>query len=217
LLECEAVPVEWRRTYAIAAYTGLRPNELRVLTWADVDFAAGTVNVSKAWDVEVHEVKTTKTPASRRVIPLERALRQLLAGEPDACVVDLGVDADRGHGGAFREHLTRAGVSRPRLHVTNATEMAVDFRSLRDSYATWCALAGIPDKAVQRRLGHTSGETTDGYTKVAEVVGAEGVGTPFAPLPECLLTERVTKRTAEPSFPRRTRRPRQESDLRPSV
>ena len=66
---------------------------------------------------------------------------------------------------------------------------------------------------VQGRIGGT----TDVFTKVEEIVGVQGVGAPIAPLPECLLTERVTKRTAESSFPRRTRRPRQESDLRPSV
>lgn len=220
LLACEGVPVEWRQTYAIAAYTGLRPNELRVLQWADVDLEAGTVNVSKAWDAEEHRVKSTKTPAGRRVIPLEPALRPLLeqlAGDRGDRVVDLGVDADRGHGGWFRAHLLAAGVERDRLHHTNETEMAVDFRSLRDSYATWCALAGVSEKAIQRRLGHVSGETTDGYLKVAETVGGGHVGVPFAPLPAALLITPAIKRAGNASFPRAIRRPRQESDLRPSV
>jgi integrase len=40
LAKCEAVTLEWRRTFCIAAYVGLRPNELKALLWGDVDLDA---------------------------------------------------------------------------------------------------------------------------------------------------------------------------------
>ena len=40
----------------LALYTYLRPGELRVLTWEDVDLTAGHVRVTKAWDYEDEEV-----------------------------------------------------------------------------------------------------------------------------------------------------------------
>lgn len=61
LVECAAVPTEWRRLYAVAPYTGLRPNELRVLTWSDVDTKARQLSVSKAWDEQTKTAKPPKT------------------------------------------------------------------------------------------------------------------------------------------------------------
>jgi hypothetical protein len=58
----------------------------------------------------------------------------------------------------------------------------VDFRALRDSYATWHAIAGLDIQKLMGRMGHKDYATTLRYAKVAEVVGTD-VGTPFAPLP----------------------------------
>jgi hypothetical protein len=70
-------------------------------------------------------------------------------------------------------------VKGPRLTADNATEEPVDFRSLRDSYATWLALAGVRDKRIQRRLGHASNQTTDRYIKAAEAFDVAAIGEPF--------------------------------------
>lgn len=190
LVACENIPIEWRRTYAIAAYTGLRPNELRALTWGDVDLEAGCMNVSKAFDTVAADTKKTKSAAGQRVVPFPAPLRAVLesmkgrAGEPVVTVLGGAIAKTRGQ--HFRKHLAEAGITRTRLFAVNETEEPVDYRSLRDSYATWLAIAAVPEKTIQRRLGHASAQTTDGYIKAAETVDAERVGVPFGELPAAL-------------------------------
>lgn len=62
LVACEEIPVELRRMYALAAYTGLRPNELRALVWSDIDLEAGTISVSKSY---CRITRTTNVPKTK--------------------------------------------------------------------------------------------------------------------------------------------------------
>ena len=50
LLACRSVPQAWRELYAVACYLYLRPGELKAAHCSDVDFKAGVVHVSKAYD-----------------------------------------------------------------------------------------------------------------------------------------------------------------------
>ena len=191
LATCEAVPVERRQLYAIALYTGLRPNELRVLQWSDVDACSKQISVSKAWDEETKTAKAPKTTAAQRTIPIEATLlpaRVAMRGKADgaALVAPLLSSRDDRHAATFRDDLVLAGVTRPRLAADTATEEPADFRSLRDSYATWLALADVADKRIQRRLGHASNLTTDRYIKVAESFDIHAIGLPFPMLPPLL-------------------------------
>ena len=199
---CVDVPIEWRQTYAIALYTGLRPNELRALTWADVDTKGKQINVSKAYDAQSKSVKAPKTTAGQRTVPIEPALAPLLEvlrGEAHELVASLLSDGEDHLAQRFRDDLKIAGVTRARLEADNATEEPIDFRGCRDSCATWWALAGVPDKRIQRRLGHASNLTTDRYIKAAESFDVEAIGEPFPALPSELLvqvrpSERVKRR-----------------------
>ncbi len=102
----------------------------------------------------------------------------------------------------FREYLGTAQVERPRLTADNATEEPIDFRSLRDTHATWLALAGVADKIIQRRMGHASPTTTDRYVKAAETFDAKHVGTPFPAIPQGLWTNVWTNKVKTPGFRR---------------
>ena len=185
-----SVPREFRQICAIALYTGLRPGELRALTWDDVDLQALSLSVSKAMGPD-GEIKVPKTAQGQRVIPLHAHLVPLLTAlkaKGGAMVASFPAAEGGTMAGAFRDHLTTANVTRPRLTADNATEEPIDFRSLRDTHATWLALAGTPDKVVQRRLGHADPSTTDRYVKAAETFASDNVGEPFPPLPADLLT-----------------------------
>jgi integrase len=66
LLACNDVPREWREIYAVALYTYLRPGELRVLTWADVDLDVPHFHVTMAWDYTAKDDEPkTKPPKTR--------------------------------------------------------------------------------------------------------------------------------------------------------
>ena len=194
--KCAAVPIEWRQLYAIALYTGLRPGELRVLTWADVDLEARTISVSKAYERETRSVKPPKTVQGHRLVPIHERLLPLLEvleGEADELVAPLLSVARRGEdriAETFRAHLAASHVTRARLEADTATEEPVDFRSLRDSYATWSALAGVGDRVLQRRMGHASANTTDRYIKAAEALDPTTIGAPFPALPKAICVRR---------------------------
>lgn len=51
LLACDAVPLGWRRIYALATYFFCRASELRTLSWANLDLEHGTVSVRLSFDV----------------------------------------------------------------------------------------------------------------------------------------------------------------------
>ncbi|NVL73274.1 hypothetical protein HWN77_27335, partial [Escherichia coli] len=57
LISCSAIPRDWRELYAVACMLYLRPGELRALVWSDVDFAAGVVHITKAYDEDSQSVK----------------------------------------------------------------------------------------------------------------------------------------------------------------
>ncbi len=185
------VPLEALALYTLALYTGLRPGELRALTWPDVDVTAGIIHVTKSYDDETKETKPPKTKAGQRQIPIHENLLPLLVvlkGKKKTGEVVAGLP---GFGDRlpirFREHLKAARVTRARLEADTETEEAIDFRSLRDTHATWLALEGVSDKVIQRRLGHTVAATTDRYIKAAEAFGDAKIGAPFPPLPRRLL------------------------------
>lgn len=221
LAACEAVPLEHRELYAIALYTGLRPGELRALTWADVDLDARQISVSKAYDEATRATKAPKTSAGQRTVPIEPSLLPLLARLKDAAEAPNAAESARdataraaaalvaplltgGEGrtaGIFREHLARAKLTRARLWADNPTEEPVDFRSLRDSYATWLALSDVPEKRIQRRLGHKSAATTDRYIKAAETFDVDAIGLPFPKFPASLLSTELSTETEKPLVP----------------
>lgn len=188
LMACERVPLEWRETYAVAAYLYLRPGELRALTFGDVDLGAGLVHVTKAYDEEARDVKPPKTVNGIRDVPIEPSLAPLLTRlsngkrSTDLVAPLLGTIGENKRALLFREHLEIARLTRKRLTKSTATELMVNLRSLRDSGITWLAIAGVELARIQRRAGHDDIKTTLGYVKMAEdLTGA--IGTPFSPLP----------------------------------
>lgn len=184
LLRCADVPLRYRRLYAVAAYTGLRRGELAALRAPDVNLAAGYLVVHKAERRRRGGVKAPKTLAGVRRVPLEPPLAPLLkafaARAGAGPLLDLPPEqklADK-----LREHCRRAGVDRAELFARDAERKRLGFHDLRGTCATWQALRGDDALKIQRRLGHESLETTQGYIVEAEALGPD-VGAPFGPLP----------------------------------
>ena len=192
LMRADAVPLAWREIHAVAAFTYLRPGELRVLRWSDVDLEHGLIAVTRAWDSrELHE-KAPKTRTGVRQIPIAASLAPLLArrraaADESALVVPLlAATPEDDVAEMTRGHLRAAGIARPALFVDTATTVRANFRSWRDSGITWLALSGLDVAKIQRRAGHETISTTLGYVKQAEDF-AGNLGEPFAPLPACVI------------------------------
>jgi integrase len=188
---CAKVPLDWRELHAIAAYTYMRPGELYVLEWSDVDLTDQKIRVTKAWDYESKKTKSTKTGESREIaieanlLPLLERMRKRARGKglvvpllsltnPDECAR------------ITRDHFKLAKCVRPRLYVQSRAERHIVFRSWRDAGCTWAIVRGDDVVKVQRRAGHRHINTTMKYVIEAENTGA-AFGVPFPQLPAALL------------------------------
>jgi len=192
LVSCREVPRESRELYAVACYLYLRPGELRALLWTDVDFEAGVVHVTKAYDEDSKSVKPPKTrngvrdvPTPAPLVPLLKVMRKRSRGVGEVLPIMRGLNENR-RAGWMRKHFELAKLDRPRLTDEGPTTMMVNFRSWRDTGITWLALGGVDVAKMQRRAGHDSISTTLGYVKMAEDLTGS-IGEPFPALPATLL------------------------------
>lgn len=202
LVACERVPMHWRRLYAVAFYLGMRAAEIEALDWSAVDLVGNVVRVRQAIDRYRDKVKRPKSAAGRRGIPIEANLLPLLlalraeaiedarkadpeATEPAGRVLRwMPTPSELAH--RTRTYLEWAGVTRDALFVSDAQNLNMRFHDARATYVSWLAIRGDDSKKIQRRAGHSTGVTTDGY--IREVDGlAAAVGVPFGPLPAALL------------------------------
>jgi integrase len=192
LLSCRRVPRAWRELYAIAGYTYLRPGELRVLRWSDVDLARRVILVTKAWHYGELREKPPKTHGGEREVPIHPSLLPLLrrmkarsnVDEPVAPI--LTTTSRPSLPKLLRGHLRRAGVERTALFVSSDTAIRANFRSWRDTGITWLVLSGLGVERVMRRAGHEDITTTMGYVKAVE--DHQGLfGRPFPRLPRELV------------------------------
>jgi integrase len=146
--------------------TGLRPGEACALTWADVDFARGTIGVQrtvtrgKDGEAILAEPKTTK---SRRTVPLLGGLRdellRHLEWQRERNLDATGYVFTNTEGRPLRPWtfstrdldttLLRADIAKP-----------VTLYGLRHTFATLHVAAGTPLKVVSDVLGHANIQQT---------------------------------------------------------
>ena len=183
LLSCESIPVETRRFYAWALFTGLRPAELYGLTWGDI--RERVIKVQRSRDMKTAEDTTTKTKASVRDVPIHPHLAPLVKAMRSAgrvFPIERVRDVEQ-HARELRAHLTTAGVTREELHEGTATLRAFDVRSFRTTFATWCARSGFDSAWIDTWLGHAPKSTAAKHYIKATGALASGV---FPALPPCL-------------------------------
>ena len=190
LFACTDIPRSWRELHAIAAYLYLRPGELLVLRWSDIDLRHGIAHIARAWDYLREKDKGPKTRAGTRDVPIPSALLPLLdrmRGSPESRVVPLLANVHRTRvPRLLRLHLEVAGVVRPALHTSTTTSAQATFRTWRDSGLTWLALAGVGAVRIARRAGHEDLRMTMRHVKQAEDLTGR-LGVPFGPLPRELI------------------------------
>jgi len=171
------------RFYILLLSTGLRGGEARALTWADIDFEKGILNVNKTLSYAKDPdnpnnkfaiiVSTPKTQASIRTIPLltnivemlkAQKLRQLGRGIPcedndyvfTTCNKNPVLQVNVY--GNFKKQIKKLGMNEN-----------LSIHCLRHTFATRGLENGIPLKVMQELLGHSSIKmTADLYTHVLE-------------------------------------------------
>lgn len=155
--------------YAAAIYTGLRAGELAGLRWTDVDLDRRVIRVSRSYD------GNTKTPASRRHVPIVDVLVPMLVEWKGMCpetaeglvfpnrAGNMLEPASRIFRETLHRFLDKAGFPRP----TEGRRTAyLNFHAFRHSFACHYMLAGGTIERLVRILGHTSKTMSEHYANV---------------------------------------------------
>lgn len=191
LVSCTAVPLRRRQAYAIGVYMYLRPAELEMLAWEDIDLARGVAQIRRSINRESGETKAPKAGVARKPQDLEPAILPLLRamhreGASGPVVGRLGDEREVAE--QLRRDLLTAGVARHELHHASIDPPREWMRmhDLRTSGITWMAVRGGEPLTIMARAGHHDIETTLGYISQAALV-RRGYGEPFPELPAALI------------------------------
>lgn len=208
LVQCEQVPRRWRVLFALAVYVYARAGEVEALSWEDISFETGTIHIHKSVDRvrERGRIKKTKTGVSRR-IPIEANLLPLLKAMHHDAEGRGRVIAKMPSPGMLSRKLKfylehKAKVERAELFATDATRKAITFHDLRATGITWMAARGDDPLRIKQRAGHASFQTTEGYIREAENLGAS-FGTVFPPLSEAIAPQSPRGRFAIAKYAKR--------------
>jgi integrase len=159
--EAESILADIRKHYhaSVWAYfefaflTGMRPEELIALRWADVDWNAGTIRVERA--KTAGKVKPLKTYATRDVDLVARAVEALKAQKPHTFMKDAEIFHNPVTGRPWhdersqRDHYWKPALKRCGIRDRRAYQT-------RHTYATTALAAGVNPTYISRQMGHKS-------------------------------------------------------------
>jgi integrase len=154
---------EWRALILLGYFTGGRLIDLARLTWA-------------AWDREANTLGFKQKTGGLVVLPvhpeLAQHLQRLPAGVGKASILpSLAVQSGRGRSGLsmqFRKIMDRAGIdagiARERSGKAGHSVSKLSFHSLRHSFTSALAAAGVAPEVRQQLTGHADLKSHQGYT-----------------------------------------------------
>ena len=178
----------WYPITAVLLGTGMRVGEATGLRWCDIDFEEGMINVnhtlvyySNGKNQSKYAINDTKTPASKRLIPMTKAVRQAFLMEKEmqeqlGVVCDVSVDGytdfvfvnrfgglhTQGTLNKVYRRIIRDCNDAEFLKSENPSVLLPQFSShnLRHTFATRLCESGMNIKLIQDILGHSDISTT---------------------------------------------------------
>jgi integrase len=157
-----------RTLVLLAASTGLRQSELFGLKWGDINFAQGTMNVTRS--IVYGVVGPCKTESSQKPVPVHPTVLEALAKWKEGCRYtksDDWVFASRRHRG--RKPIWGQAILRKHIRpVAQRVGIQKQFgwHTFRHTYSTLLRSVGTEFKVMQELLRHSSLRSTlDVYTQ----------------------------------------------------
>ena len=152
-------------------YCGLRPGETVALQWKDIDFKNSILHVTKAKESGKNEIKSTKTEAGQRDVPIPSALLEDLKRKqrgPFETVLHQARNAEKPHTESSMKAMWHSfkrlvdiemGAKVFRLQVVEHGEPAELYESLtpycfRHTFCTDLQDAGVPLNVAKYLMGH---------------------------------------------------------------
>ena len=129
-VNCDEVPLTWRRAVALAVDLFPRAGELRAPRWEDVDLIHGTIDVHRSRLRDEREDKGTKTKAARRfaIEPVALALLKTMHKESGGTGHVIDLPNDKHLARDFRQWIEVAKLERDELRSSTRTRKAITFQ-----------------------------------------------------------------------------------------
>lgn len=188
-------------------YCGLRRGELIALTWRDVDLKQKTIRITKSATTmsNQHTVKSPKTEAGRRIIPIPDFLADILQHSQTKGSMMVCPSADGSMMSAQSwerawesyQHFLNivaggrdASRSRPKVIAIEPFTA----HQLRHTYATLLYNAGVDAKSAQEMLGHANIMTTlEIYTHLSKEKKTNAISTFNQYISQCAMEEKTAE------------------------
>jgi integrase len=175
LLAClEKEPLEFRAMFNLFIYSGMRRGELCGLTWGDIDFSSGIIDINKSSlylpTKNIFDDDTKNASSARSIKISSFVLDMLRAWQKEQAFASLSLGtAWKGARGTSCKVFTRwDGLP---IHPDYVTKYFKDFikrnklpevsvHSLRHTNASLMIASGVDIRTVSKRLGHAQTSTT---------------------------------------------------------
>jgi len=168
----ETAEGDWKGLIITAYYTGGRLTDLARLTWSNVDLSQNKKVI------RFMQKKTKgKTPKSKVEMPIHEALEEYLLSGPISDTPNAPVfpqlynkpgSGKSGLSMAFKRLMARAGIDEGKIRERNGAAgrsvSALSFHSLRHSFNSALANAGVSQELRQKLTGHASADMNTIYT-----------------------------------------------------
>ena len=152
-------------------YTGMRPGETAALKWEDVDFSKNEIHVRAAKESGTHnKIKTTKTEAGNRIIPIHAKLIPVLTPLKKKSGYVFLTQAGNGHNENSLRRLWTGFKRDLDIHLGAKLERNKIVKSmvspdltpycLRHTFCTDLQKAGVPLNVAKELMGHADIQTT---------------------------------------------------------
>lgn len=173
----------------IMLYCGLRPSEAIVLTGNDINIKNKTISVNKSLELKTGKVKTTKTPAGIRTVPIPDILindlkdiplsTDLLFKQMTTGKMHTATSINSMWKNFVREMNIALGAKMYRNQIKKEDSLVAEDLTpycLRHTYCTDLQDAGVPINVAKYLMGHSDIRVTANiYTHHSEKVSADAI------------------------------------------
>ncbi len=152
MISLEGISDEWRGAIILAVHSGLRCGDIIKLCREDIDNGIATIMPEK----------TARTKKVIR-IPLTQDFLKWLGNRKGQLFPTLNKQQKGTTSMQFRSIMEKAGIPRF-VRGVSGLECSRSFHSLRHSFTSWLADAGVPEEVRQSLTGHSSSRIHQNYT-----------------------------------------------------